>query len=259
MISTNYTSQINRCSNPIVAVSVPNDVYLSYSILILTSVFRFVSFPLNLRTDLPLSQAAPSLSDKHKITDTEDLLAPIDGPPGYISLLGTVPFVTPPALSRPPGLPSNPRIAVGAPNTKTEFMLTPETLRYLGSMIEGFTAQIHDIIIASKHTEARAELQTKEFERQQQKCSEMLDLIEQLRGSRYGKIQERLERIREVHKGLTSKLDHRLQTLMQQASPKLSEYETKWFEELKRMKAEITGAGRYDEQSLAARTSLVSE
>jgi len=237
---------------------VPNDVYLSYSILILTSVFRFVSFPLNLRTDLPFSQMTPDLPDKNKTTDTEDLLAPIEGSLGYISLLGTEPFVPPPALSRPSGLPSNPRIAVGTPNTKTEFMLTPETLRYLGSTIEGFTAQIHDIIIASKHIEARAELQAKEFERQQQKCAVMLDLIEQLHSSRYNKIQERVERIRETHKALTSRLDHRLQTLMQQASPKLSEYETKWFEELRRMKAEITGSGRYDEQSLAARTSLVS-
>ncbi|OJA16379.1 hypothetical protein AZE42_09872 [Rhizopogon vesiculosus] len=253
----NTYSVDRRCSNPIVAVSVPNDVYLSYSILILTSVFRFVSFPLNLRTDLPLSQTTSDLPDKNKAINTEDLLAPIEGPPGYISLLGTEPFVSPPALSRPTGLPSNPRIAVGTPNTKTEFMLTPETLRYLGSTIEGFTAQIHDIIIASKHTEARAELQANEFERQQQKCTAMLNLIEQLRSSRYNKIQERLERIREAHKALTSRLDHRLQTLMQQASPKLSEYETKWFEELRRMKAEISGAGRYDEQSLAARTSLL--
>jgi hypothetical protein len=41
---------------------------------------------------------------------------------------------------------------------------------------------------------------------------------------------------------------------MQQTSPKLNECETKWkwFEELWRMKAEIVGADRYDEQSLAA-------
>ena len=239
-------------------MSVPNDVYLSYSILILTSVFRFVSFPLNLRTDLPCSKTTPDLPGKSKTIDTEDFLVPVEGPPGYISLLGTEPFVPLTALSRPTGLPSNPRIAVGTPNTKTEFMLTPETLRYLGSTIEAFTAQIHDIIIASKHTEARAELQAKEFERQQQKCAMMLDLIEQLRDSRHSETQERFERVREAYKTLASRLDHRLQALMQQASPKLSEYETKWFEELRRMKAEVAGAGRYDEQSLAARASLVS-
>lgn len=191
------------------------------------------------------------------ITGTEDFLAPIEGPSAYVSLLGTEPFVPPLALSRPSGSPSNPRIAVGTPDTKTEFVLTPETLRNLGSTIEGLTSQIHKIILAYKTTEVRAELQAKEFERQQQKCSSMLDLIEQLGGLRNSEVKGRLERIREAYRALALRLDHRLQTLMQQASPKLSEYETKWFEELRRMKAEIAGAGRYDEQSLAARTSLL--
>ncbi|KAG2152099.1 hypothetical protein BD769DRAFT_1403131 [Suillus cothurnatus] len=253
----NTYSVDRRCSNPIISISVPNDVYLSYSILILTSVFRFTSFPLNLRTELSLSRTVPDLSDKNTTSGTEDFLAPIDGPSAYISLLGTEPFVPPPALSRISGLPSNPRIAAGTPNTKTEFVLTPETLRYLGSTIESLTSQIHEIILAYKATEVRAELQAKEFERQQQKCSVMLDLIGQLSGSRNSEVKERLERIREAYRALASRLDHRLQALMQQASPKLSEYETKWFEELRRMKAEIAGAGRYDEQSLAARTSLL--
>lgn len=191
------------------------------------------------------------------IAGSEDFLAPIEGPSAYVSLLGTEPFVPPLALLRPSGPPSNSRIAVGTPDTKTEFVLTPETLRNLGSTIEGLTSQIHKIILAYKATEVRAELQAKEFERQQQKCGAMLDLIEQLSGLRNSEVKERLERIREAYRALASRLDHRLQTLMQQASPKLSEYETKWFEELRRMKAEIAGAGRYDEQSLAARTSLL--
>jgi nucleoporin NUP82 len=49
-----------------------------------------------------------------------------------------------------------------------------------------------------------------------------------------------------------------LRGLMDRASPDLSEYETKWFGELKRMQNEIVGAGRYDEGSLAARARLVS-
>ncbi|KAG2077550.1 hypothetical protein BDR04DRAFT_1113524 [Suillus decipiens] len=183
------------------------------------------------------------------ITGTEDFLAPIEGPSAYVSLLGTEPFVPPLALSRPSGSPSNPRFAVGTPDTKTEFVLTPETLRNLGSTIEGLTSQIHEIILAYKATEVRAELQAKEFERQQQKCSSMLDLIEQLGGLRNSEVKGRLERIREVYRALASRLDHRLQTLMQQASPKLSEYETKWFEELRRMKAEIAGAGSLNDMA----------
>jgi nucleoporin NUP82 len=46
--------------------------------------------------------------------------------------------------------------------------------------------------------------------------------------------------------------------IYEKVAPELSEQETKWFEELKRMKAEVLGQGKYDEQSLRARTKLVS-
>jgi nucleoporin NUP82 len=44
---------------------------------------------------------------------------------------------------------------------------------------------------------------------------------------------------------------------MRRASPELSENETKWFEELKRMKVEVFGSGRYDEESMRSRVKLV--
>jgi len=44
---------------------------------------------------------------------------------------------------------------------------------------------------------------------------------------------------------------------MDRASPELSEYETKWFAELKRMQGEVVGAGKYDEGSLLARTRML--
>jgi nucleoporin NUP82 len=67
----------------------------------------------------------------------------------------------------------------------------------------------------------------------------------------------RWERIQAEQKVLLRRLDRMLQGLMEKASPELSEHETKWFEELKRMKEEISGSGRYDEGSLVARTRLV--
>jgi hypothetical protein len=57
---------------------------------------------------------------------------------------------------------------------------------------------------------------------------------------------------------LLSRLDRTLQGLMRKASPELSENESRWFEELKRMKNEVLGAGRYDEESLRARAKLGS-
>ncbi|KAH7887865.1 hypothetical protein F5I97DRAFT_1863655 [Phlebopus sp. FC_14] len=246
-----------RCSNPVIAVCVPNDVYLSYSILILTSVFRITSFPLNLRNDLSLSQKSRGLRPDTSLEEHSELLVPVEGPSAYVSLLGDEPFVPSLVLSRPSGLPSHPHMAVGTANTKGEFMLTPDTLRYLSATVESFTTQIREILLAHCITEARATLQHTEFARQQAKAREMLALIDTLRNSRYTDTQARVERIVARHKELTGRLDRTLQAFMQQVSPELSEYETKWFEELRRMKAEVTGAGRYDEGSLAARTSLL--
>ena len=49
-----------------------------------------------------------------------------------------------------------------------------------------------------------------------------------------------------------------VQGLMKKASPEMSEHEAKWLEELRRMKTEVAGAGKYDDQSLMAKTKLVS-
>ncbi|KAH7916326.1 hypothetical protein BJ138DRAFT_1075738 [Hygrophoropsis aurantiaca] len=254
----NTYSVERRSSNPVIAVSVPNDVYLAYSILILTSVMRITTFPLTLRSDPAHPQAPPDVVPENEKIEPGGFLGPIDGPPAYVSLLGTESFVIPPVFSRLSGLPSNPRLANGSPSNKVEFMLTPDTLRYLGSTVENFTSQIHEIMIACKTTELRATVQKAEFARQQEKCREMVELISQLKGPRFVVCQERFNKLQTAHKSLSARLDRTLQSLMQQASPELSEHETKWFEELKRMKAEVAGAGRYDEGSIAVRTSLLA-
>lgn len=218
---------------------------------------RITSFALNLRSDSPRSRPQ-DLPPNTETTSAQGRLVPTEGPAPYVSLLSANPFTPPSVLSRPLGLPSNPRLALpGAQNPKTEFMLTPDTLRYLGTTVERFTAQIHDIQLAHRTAEARAALQAQELARQQHKCRELLGLIAQLRDTRHAASQEQVARVQEAQKALLARLDRVLQALMQKASPELSEHETKWFEELGRMKEEVTGAGRYDEGSLAARTALV--
>jgi len=184
-------------------------------------------------------------------------LSAIEGPSAYVSLLGTEPFRPPATLSHPSGLPNFPRMSVGVQNTKNEFILTPDTLRYFGSTVENFVAQIREVLLAHHATEIRANLQRSEAQRQQEKCADMLKMMEELKCSRYANVNLRVQKIIESHKALITRLDRTLQLLMQQASPELSESETKWFKELRRMEAEVLGAGRYDEASLAARISLV--
>jgi nucleoporin NUP82 len=213
---------------------------------------RITTLELTLRSDI---QPLPVPNPPTKETEQHRFLVPLEGPPAYISLLGDEPFVVPPVLSQPLGLPSTPRLSN---SSQGEFMLTPETMRYLGTTVETFTTQIHAVQLAYRGTEVRADLQRQEFKRQQEKCREMMELVEKLKGRRSGLTQYKLNALREAQKGLLKRLDRVLQALMEQASPELSEFETKWFQELKRMKEEVMGLKRFDDGSFAARTSSVS-
>ncbi|KAI9000883.1 hypothetical protein BD414DRAFT_473007 [Trametes punicea] len=263
-----------QSSSPVIGVAIPNDVYLTYSIFILTSAMRISIFPLSLRSESayakeveePSTAPSPAASLDRPATPAQRrpdipqkaLSAISEGPPAYISLLEEEPFKIPPAIARPSGLPGNPRLSL--PNnpdvTKGEFMLTPDTLRYLGTVVENISAQIRDVQLANRSLETRASLQEKEFKRQREKCVEMLETARGLGDKGQAQIQ-RIARLQEMQRALLSRLDRTLQDLMAKASPELSETETKWFEELRRMKEEVVGASKYDDRSLVARAKLL--
>jgi nucleoporin NUP82 len=247
----------------VVAVAIPSDVYLTYSIFILTSVMRLTVFPLNLQADSP---PAPSPSILPKESSTEPVpedhrlqsrwLKPVDGPPSYVSLLTETPYKVP-AILKPSGLPPLPKLSLPS-SSSSEFMLTPDTLRYIGKTIEQISGQIHELYIAQRAAEARASLQKNEQSRQANKCREMQGILGKLKEKGTARTEERLKQVEETQKGIMKRLDRMLQSLMEKASPELSEHEKKWFEELKRMKVEVLGQGRYDEGSLATRVKAVS-
>lgn len=118
--------------------------------------------------------------------------------------------------------------------------------------------QIHEILLAGRAAEARVDLQKKEFHQQQIACRQMTELMTDLKGRRVMNVTSRVEKVKNVQKTLSSRSGRILQVLINKASPELSEHETKWFEELRRMKEEVAGAGRYDGESLSARLKLVS-
>ena len=198
--------------------------------------------------------------DAFAVRDNEPgrYLTPADGPPAHVSLLTEEPFTPPAILSRRSGLPSNPRLAIGPHGTTEELKLTPDSLRYLGKVVTDLTNQIHEVLLANRAVALRNDLQKKEFQLQQRRCGEMMVTMDQLKGPQYANQTERVQRIRDSQKALSARQDRILQTLVQQASPELSEHEKKWFDELKRMKEEVVGTGRYDEESLVARARLVS-
>ncbi|KAF4574789.1 hypothetical protein EYR36_006139 [Pleurotus pulmonarius] len=243
-----------RCSNPVVAIAIPNDVYVTYSIFILTSTMRLSSFPLNLRPDSPAP--IPTALPEPETVDSEEHLTALEGPPAYISLLGMEPYQVPPILSRSQsGLPINPRLST--PSNSKEFMLTPDSLRYLGTTVAKFSSQIHEIQLAFWSAQQRATLQKHEFLRQREKGAELVTAIQRLSEVRFKASKDRIARIQDTQKELLRRLDRTLQHLMLKASPVLSEHETKWFEELQRMKQDVAGSGRFDETSLVARTKML--
>ncbi|KAJ6539197.1 hypothetical protein B0H19DRAFT_1177668 [Mycena capillaripes] len=257
-----------RCSNPVIAVAVPNDVYLTYSIFILTSAMRITTFPLNLRSDVPPSRGKsqpPSTVQEENVAKTQasKWLTPREGPLAYVSLLGNAPYVPPECLTRAgSGLPANPRLSLPPSPAKSgagkgEFMLTPDVLRYLATTVGALSAQMQDVQLAFRAAESRVTLQQAEQTRLVQKCAEMEASVSLLREARRTKTEERFARVREEQRALHGRLERMLRGLMDRASPELSEYETKWFGELKRMQGEVVGAGRYDEGSLVARTRML--
>ncbi|PIL37279.1 hypothetical protein GSI_00972 [Ganoderma sinense ZZ0214-1] len=288
----------HKSSTPVVGVAIPNDVYLTYSIFVLTSSMRMSVFPLNLRSETSLvsesppahsakpsatkppqasgslfkgSQSSPSLfgspAPPTKLASSTAsgsvsvpalaLPAPPDTPPAYVSLLSSQPWKTPDVIARPSGLPSIPRLSLPNGSALIDDHVEPETLRFLATTVEKLSAQIHDIQLTHGAAEARTALQEQEFKRQREACAKMLATVKALGGPRQRAAQDRIALARETQKALVEGLERVLQGLMVKASPELSESESRWFEELRRMKAEVVGAGKYDDQALLARTKLL--
>ena len=131
-------------------------------------------------------------------------------------------------------------------------------MRYLGQTVEHLRAQIDSVKCSNAIAEAQVQLQTMEFHRQVHQVQRILLTLEVSRTKRHAAWKERVERVRKTQDELLERLDKTLRVYMRKVAPELSEQETKWFDELKRMKAEVLGQGKYDEQSLRVRAKLVS-
>lgn len=253
-----------------VALAIPNDVYLSYSIFMLTSAMRVVVLPLTPQTDIPFVQKSRSTpttpqrtlaidsKGQHASALTPSSATKTDKPKAWLSSSEFDPYTVPPIFSQPLGLPTNPRLALPASQSKSEFVLTPDTMRYLGQTVEHLRAQMDSVKCANAIAEAQVQLQTMEFHRQVNQVQRILLTLELSRTKRSAGWKERVAKVRKTQDELMERLDRTLRIYMRKVAPELSEQETKWFEELKRMKAEVLGQGKYDEQSLRVRTKLVS-
>ena len=214
--------------------------FIDYTLFALTAQYQIVPIELTLRSEDPVPDF-PAPPHPHSTSSS----IPQDG---YISLLTTSPFSLPKfTVSRLPStfLPS------GADST-----ITPDALRSLGKRAESLRSDMRDMTSGVNTVQARIGLQNREMERQLAKLAEMERLIvaAPASGEGSGAIGARVAKVAEEQRAIVARLDKVLQRLMDSYSPKLSEYEVRWFGELGRMQKEVAGGGK----SLKDRTELVS-
>lgn len=237
---------------PVVGLVMIHDVYLGYSILLVTSALQAVGIELSLRVDLSL--LAPSTSIKSSVTPSIPSTTSRGVPsetPAYLSLLDS-PFTIPPILSNPSGVATIARRVLQKSKTSTApLVITPETLRFMGTTVETFRHAIRDLVGAADLVQCRLELQMKELSRQLEKLKNLKGLSEDLRKSTNASevarnsgvtgagISSRLNRVEEAQVKLLERTDRVLQRLMEGHEPVLSSFERKWFEELGRVEREV--------------------
>jgi nucleoporin NUP82 len=176
--------------------------------------------------------------------------------PAYVSLLSAYPFVPSTAL-QPTYSTLVPRI-VGTSTSKSAFTLTTASLRQLSTTVESFQKLMQAVQRAQRETEARATLQRQEHARQKAEYTKVLGLLQTLRAKRQDDAQRKLDALRAKHAEMLKRTEAVLKRLMLRASPELNEHETRWFHELSRMKEEVYGFDKYDDQSLNAKADRVS-
>lgn len=213
---------------------------------------RVSTFPLDLRLEADAATKTVMSSSSHAPpVNKSKWLIPLEGDLCYSTLLGE-PYK--PTFSGANGV----KLSLPVPSFGSkEITLTPDTLRYLAKTSSEVRTQLISLQLAYRTALHRIMEQKTELGRQSATCKSMEQTIENLKEPIRKETEERFVKIQEEQKDLLARLDRLLQALMRQASPELSEHENKWFEELKRMKEDILGRGKYDEDSLASRTRLV--
>ncbi|SCV72733.1 BQ2448_4270 [Microbotryum intermedium] len=260
------TTDSTPLSVPVVGVDLINDVYLGYTMLLVTSSLQLVAIELSLRVDSSLLPSTTLASSPHggKGLSNE--------PPPYLSLL-EAPFETPSILasSSKPVLPHQ-VVPKSLANKGALETVTPDSLRFIGKSVEALRTRLGDLVDASDQVQNRIELQLAELGRQLNKVHELRKitaggLIKATSGANGGGddderlLKDRIGKVKERQKELLKRTDRILQGLMDRHAPLVSTFERKWFDELKRLEGEIKGGeeGDGDRPGLETRVERLVE
>lgn len=223
--------------NPVTAVAILSDVYLSYAFLAVTADLQLVGVELSLRVEHDGADSPPAMAQELGLSESKL-------PKPYVSLLGEGPAFQAPAVfaagSGVQGLPSHPRRAAMAGASKGEVQVTPDTLRALGKTVESYRHEIREVVSAGNAVQARLDLQVREMTRQLSKLDQIRARCAAL-GSGDGPsvLGERVARLASTQVALVGRIDRALQRLMDSHQPSISVYERRWFDELERIAADV--------------------
>ncbi|GJN87826.1 hypothetical protein Rhopal_000781-T1 [Rhodotorula paludigena] len=232
VLKTAGAADEERGAPPLEGLAVLNDVYLGYSLLLLTSSLQFLGIELALRVD---PSAAALDSPSAPSTPAQPAAA---AERAYVSLLDT-PFSVPPLLARVGAPPALPRLAS---TSKKELAITPDTLRTLGKHVSTVQTAVRDLVSAADTVQSRLELQMKELARQVGKLSDLDARRAELGKSVAGGVEGRVRAVEQAQRALLDRTDRVLQRLVESHQPEVSAPERKWFDELRRLEAQIEGA-----------------
>jgi len=233
-------------AQPVEGLALLNDVYLGYSLVLVTAALQPVGVELALRIDAsatafddaPAAAAAPAKP-----------AAAIPTEPAYVSLLSQTPFTVPPFLAR---LRTALPVLTRLPTTRDELRITPDTLRQLGKHVQAAQTAMRDLVAASGVVSARVELQMRELVRQVDKVRELdarrAELGKSVGASGApGAVEQRVRAAEEKQLALLARTDRVLQRLVEGHQPQVSAVERKWFDELERLSEQVDGGVDEDE------------
>lgn len=271
----------NSLQNRVIGLSVINDVYLGYALLLLTGDRQAVSIELSFRSkriaEAGYQGSGPAVAHK----GLQLSAPPADGGPGqlqvskksYVAFSDSAKFELPPLLTRTSNAPTT-RFAVPASSSgaaksarvdkEGRIELTVANLRFVGGTVDKLDASVRELISAGNSVQERLELHLRELPRQVGKYQSLDGQLGE-REAQFATFGERLERVRARQRELERKADRVLQRLVDNSQPDLSSYERRWIEELDRVQAAVRGgggstaAGGRQDRSLTGRADRLKE
>ncbi|OZJ05957.1 hypothetical protein BZG36_01183 [Bifiguratus adelaidae] len=235
IVDTNPISENGHDS--ILGFCVFNDLYLSYSLIILTSTYECAAFELTLRSNT----GAAELNEQLRATGQDDNSA------DYICMLTQPAFTVPESLDNNQGVPRRPKIVSKLPNqpaSKEGLKMDEASLQYIASVVETFRNEIKDIHNAGSLIKKRVNMQQQELRRQVSKLRELQETISNtIEPEIHDVLDSRYSMAQENHQELRLRADRVLRQILEVYQPSLTDREKESFKELDRYKTQVLGDG----------------